>query len=69
MKKSIKYVILILITAMTVFSLIPLHAEIILRKSSSENIPQEAVDTAESFIKNTLIKVVIPMQYPKQNSF
>lgn len=57
MKKLIRHVILILITAMTVFSVMPVHAELIPRESIPENTPQEAVDTAESFIKDTLIKV------------
>ena len=57
MKKNKLRIIPILIAVITVISVIPAHATGIPREAIPDNTPQAAVDVAESYIKDTLVKV------------
>ena len=57
MKKNKLRIIPILMAIITVISVIPAHATSIPRESIPDNTPQAAVDVAESYIKDTLVKV------------
>lgn len=63
MRKNKIRIISILMAVITVFSVIPAHAQTIPREAIPDNTPQQAVDVAEHYIKNTLIKVQNGMGY------
>ena len=57
MKKNKLCIIPILIAIVLAISVIPAHATVIPREAIPDGAPQTAVDVAESYIKDTLIKV------------
>lgn len=57
MRKNKLHVIPILLAVIMVISIIPAHANGIPREAIPDNTPQAAVDVAESYIKDTLVKV------------
>ena len=67
MKKNKLRIIPILMAIITVISVIPAHATGIPRESIPDNTPQAAVDVAESYINDTLVKVQNGLGYADAN--